>query len=394
MESLSNIIGNKTVGIVGVGKWGTHLVQTLTPHSPHPILQSDPARAAVEQNFPHVPLIELTERADILILSTPLDTIVGILLEIRDKIRQGQIILDIASSKRGFADLLKEINKEGRAIVGSIHPMTGAPPNPPSLRGQNGIICQISDQSNEAELIGEAFFSSQGMTIQRMRIEEHDRLMDLIQGKPHFFQVAACVAMGDGLKDGRPVDDLERLGSPNSELFMLSVGRGAILDADLQANLITSMVASSEGVSDIERIIASMQKILSIAKQDATRPTSERELSTFITKARSKLDPDKKWRERMKDKTNTIIVRLGNIRKKSLHLTARADRIGLLEEICAVLRHHGIDLNAIDSLPSKSFPNGMEFELGHKDTILVNIPQLIKDLDHIDVLLAVANTKK
>ncbi|MSR86636.1 prephenate dehydrogenase/arogenate dehydrogenase family protein [Candidatus Peribacteria bacterium] len=386
MESLSNIIGKRTVGVVGVGKWGKHLVQTVSLHSLHPMLQSDPVRAKTEPNFPHVPLDELTERADIIFLSAPLDAIPGIILEMRAKLRPNQIVIDIGSSKEGFINLVQEIDSnDGTALFGSIHPMTGVPPDPPSLRGQNGIICPVSERSKEADMIGEAFFRSQEMTIHWMQAEVHDRLMRPIQGMPHFLQVAGCVAIGSGLSDGHTVDDLDRLCSPNSELFMLSVGRGMTLDAHLQASLIANMASSKEGKSELEQVIVSMQRILELAQHDKDRPKEERKLPAFIEDARDRLDPQKIWRTRMRAKTNTIIVRLGNIRKKSLHLTARKDHIGLLENICAILAHHGIDLNAIDSLPSK---NGMEFELGRKDKALVDISRLASDLDAIDVLLA------
>ena len=96
----------------------------------------------------------------------------------------------------------------------------------------------------------------------------------------------------------------------------------------------------------------------------------------------------------MREQTNAIIVRLANIRAKSMHLTAQEDRIGLLKQICEILERHGIDLNAIDSLPSKKFPQGMEFELGRKDQASVNFPQLMKDLATIDVLLAETASQK
>src|SRR3989344_832750 len=197
MESLSTIMGNRKIGVVGIGKWGRHLVRTLEPHTPHPILQSDPVRAETEPQFPHTPLFALVEEADIIFLSAPLTAIRDIIETIRGRLRQNQVIIDIASSKRSFIDLLQAMDAAGTAIVGSIHPMAEAPPRLPSLRGQNGIICTISERSQEAAAIGEALFHDQQMIVHRIALEEHDRMMDQIQGKPHFFLAGGCASMGN-----------------------------------------------------------------------------------------------------------------------------------------------------------------------------------------------------
>jgi len=390
-RTLASIIGDKTIGIIGVGKCGSHLVRTLQPHSSHPILQSDPGRAKREPDFPHLPLSELVEKAAILFIATDLTEIRGILLHIRAQLREQQIIIDTGSSKRDYIDLLRSIDASGSAQAGSIHAMTKPPPEIPSWRGQNGIVCTISEHSRDAEDLGVALFTQQQMFIHTMRLEEHDRMMHQIQGKPHFLQAGACAAMGEGLPETGTVESLERIGSPNFELFMLSVGRGATLSAKLQADLITSMASSPEGRNDLQRTIALLQHILDLAIHDVHLPATERQLPAFIEAARKKLDPTLEWRNRMEAKTNTIVVRLANIRKRSLRLTALHDRKGLLKDICSILESHGIDMNAIDSLPGK-LPETMDFEIGRKDAIEVNLQRLEEDLTRIEVLLTASGS--
>jgi len=396
MKNLSTTIGSRTVGVVGVGQWGQHLVKTLQPHTPHPVLQSDHPRAEEDTEFPHIPLPDLIRQSDIIFLSTDLTAIPKILEEIRTQLRKNQVIIDIASSKRAFLSALREIDESECAIVGSIHPMTRA--DLPSLRGQNGIVCTVSERSQEAEEIGEALFADQEMIVHRMRLEEHDRMMDQIQGKPHFFQVAACASMASGLGKGA-MADLEHIGSPNFQLFAMSVGRGALLSPDLQADIITSMASSPEGKRDLEQIIRIQQTILDLALHDAAlqdddREGNERRLPTFIKQMRAALDGTGTWREHMKQQTDTIIVRLANIKKRCMHLMAKRDALGLLKLICEILERHGIDLNAIDSLPSKDFPEGIAFELGHKDGAPIDMHLLEQDLDAIDVILKKEETDK
>ena len=389
MKNLSTLIGGRTVGVVGVGQWGQRLVNTLQPHTPNPVLQSDPPRAEEEREFPHIPLSDLTRQSDIIFLSTDLTAIPNILQEIRTQLRAHQVIIDIASSKRAFLPTLREIDASERAIVGSIHPMTRA--DIPSLRGQNGIVCTVSERSQEAEEIGEALFKDQEMIVHRMRLEEHDRMMDQLQGKPHFFQVAACASMARSLEKGT-MAGLEKIGSPNFQLFAMSVGRGALLDPDLQADIITSMASSPEGRSDLEQIIRMQRTILDLALHDAAlqgtdRFQRERQLPAFIKHMRETLDPTGTWREHMRKQTDTIIVRLANIKKRCMRLTAKKDTPGMLKLVCEILERHGIDLNAIDSMPTKDFPKGMVFELGHKDGAPIDMHQLEQDLDAIDVIL-------
>jgi len=390
-RTLASIIGDKTIGVIGVGKCGSHLVRTLQPHASHPILQSDPGRAKREPDFPHLPLSELVEKAAILFIATDLTEIRGILLHIRAQLQEQHIIIDTGSSKRDYIDLLRSIDASGSAQAGSIHAMTKPPPEIPSWRGQNGIVCTISEHSRDAEDLGVALFTQQQMFIHTMRLEEHDRMMHQIQGKPHFLQAGACAAMGEGLPETGTVESLERIGSPNFELFMLSVGRGATLSAKLQADLITSMASSPEGRNDLQRTIALLQHILDLAIHDVHLPATERQLPAFIEAARKKLDPTLEWRNRMEAKTNTIVVRLANIRKRSLRLTALHDRKGLLKDICSILESHGIDMNAIDSLPGK-LPETMDFEIGRKDAIEVNLQRLEEDLTRIEVLLTASGS--
>lgn len=388
-RTLAHIIGDKPIGIIGVGKCGSHLVRTLQPHASHPILQSDPGRAKREPDFPHIPLRALAEKAAIIFIAADLPEIRGILLHIRARLRERQIIIDTGSSKRDYVDILHSIDASGSAQAGSIHAMAKPPPEIPSWRGQNGIVCTISERSRDAEDLGVALFTQEQMFIHKMRLEEHDRMMHQIQGKPHFLQTGACAAMGEGLPETGTVESLENIGSPNFELFMLSVGRGATLSAALQADLITSMASSPEGLGDLRRTIAQLQHILDLATHDVHRPATERQLPAFIEAARAKLDPTRQWRKRMEVKTNTIVVRLANIRKRSLRLTAMHDRKGLLKEICSILVSHGIDMNAIDSLPGK-LPETVDFEIGRRDAIEVNMERLQGDLARIEVLLTKA----
>ncbi|HAS33998.1 hypothetical protein A3J91_00115 [Candidatus Peribacteria bacterium RIFOXYC2_FULL_58_10] len=388
-RTLASIIGDKPIGVIGVGRCGSHLVRTLQPHSSHPIMQSDPGRAKREPDFPHIPLPELAEKAAIIFIATDLPEIRGVLLHIRAKLQERQIIIDTGSSKRDYVDLLRSIDASGSAQAGSIHAMAKPPPEIPSWRGQNGIVCTISERSRDAEDLGVALFTQQQMFIHKMRLEEHDRMMHQIQGKPHFLQAGACAAMGEGLPETGSIESLEKIGSPNFELFMLSVGRGATLPAPLQADLITSMASSPEGLGDLQRTIAQLQHILDLATHDIHHPAAERRLPAFIEAAREKLDPTRQWRKRMEAKTTTIVVRLANIRKRSLRLTAMHDRKGLLQDICSILASHGIDMNAIDSLPGK-LPETVDFEIGRKDTIEVNLQRLQEDLTKIEVLLAKA----
>ena len=197
--------------------------------------------------------------------------------------------------------------------------MAEAPPNLPSLRGQNGIVCTISCRSKEAEALGAAFFADQKMIVHTIPLKEHDQLMNQIQGRPHFFLAGACLAMSDHLKSTK-ISQLEQIGSPNSQLFLTSIARSALLDVHLQADLITSMASSPDGIRDLEQSIVGLQKILEIAKSDASLPACKQKLPGFLEHMRNRLDSTGEWREHMREQTDDIITRLANARVRSLHV--------------------------------------------------------------------------
>jgi prephenate dehydratase len=75
---------------------------------------------------------------------------------------------------------------------------------------------------------------------------------------------------------------------------------------------------------------------------------SREALGVLFNNSVQQLDPSGQWRLQMADKTEAALVRLGNLRSRSLTIEA-PNRIGMLRDILSVLANHRIDMTALDS---------------------------------------------
>jgi prephenate dehydrogenase/acetolactate synthase regulatory subunit len=297
----------------------------------------------------------IEHQAEILILATPIDQIAATIEQIRNHLDGTKILVDVASLKRDFRLMLDDVAHETDVSAASTHPMTK--PDLPSLRGQNALIMPVGDGAEGATQFATDLFSHLEMRIHNIALDVHDTLMLILQSVPHLVGQMLCHIFADFCHaHGISMRELHELGSPHSHLMELAFGRTMTVDANLSAGLI---MQGEGGESPAFRMVQSALDAMRAAAKGNTLPAT-------IAEHRQHLDPDKSWLQRMRRTTDTILVRLGNLRMCSLRIEADHDRPGLLGDILNVFRHHGFDLNAIDSLPSTRHALGVHFEIGVK----------------------------
>ncbi len=149
------------------------------------------------------PLEELVPGQDVIIISTPISSIGGVLEELNE-ISPDSLIFDLSSLKSPFIDQLKSMAQSMR--ICSVHPMFG--PSIPSLYDRNVIFC---DCGNE-EAVNEAMslFNGHGANLTRLPVEEHDRRMSYVLGMSHAINIAFFTALADS---GLSFDELNEAAS-------------------------------------------------------------------------------------------------------------------------------------------------------------------------------------
>jgi prephenate dehydrogenase len=174
----------KKIAIVGVGLIGGSLALQLNEKglaSTITGVDNDPGHAAKALELGLVdgmaPLDEAIAQSDVVILAIPVDTIVDLLPFVLDKI-EGQILIDLGSTKAALVNNVKDHPKRGRYVAA--HPMWGTEYSGPTaaVRGafenKAVVICDADDSDEDAVNWTRNMFRKIGMHLLEMDAEDHD----------------------------------------------------------------------------------------------------------------------------------------------------------------------------------------------------------------------------
>ena len=264
------------------------------------------------------------------------------------------MLIDCATSKTGFSGRLQELAET--VSICSSHPMAVSSA---ALRGQNVLLMPVGSRFLPAETAARRIYDLLGMHCSRFDFSRHDELMSLVQLLPHLVQRAFMAVLGQGLATQRVgISELTSLASANYLLAELGLGRVAAQRCDVSAGIIASGLSGEFGRGLLESLSSSLAAI--------TESKDSRELLTRQFEATVQtLDPDGSWRRQMAERTEAALNRLGNLRSRSLAISA-PNRIGMLRDILTVLARHDIDMTALDSqlLASDNGVESVRFEIG------------------------------
>ncbi|MBP7670768.1 prephenate dehydratase [Candidatus Gracilibacteria bacterium] len=170
--------------------------------------------------------IELAQKADIVIVSVPIDLTEKVIHEILPHLRKESALMDFTSVK---VPPLKIMIKAPGEVLG-IHPMFG---NSNPIPGQTIILCPTKKSGPLSTWI-EQFFRDHGAIIEKMTAKEHDKTMALTQSLIHF----ADIAFADTLRRlKRPPHEILRYTGPASELKVQLAARLIDQDPGLYADI-------------------------------------------------------------------------------------------------------------------------------------------------------------
>ncbi len=291
----------------------------------------------IEKDAASADIIAAIESSDIVFIAIPDPAIQALLCDYRDQLLD-KIILDCATNKTGFSATLLQMAEHGARIC-STHPMAASQS---ALRGQNALIMPVGEHALLAVAVAEQLYRHLGMHCEALDFSKHTEVMCMVQMLPHVVQRLTIDALGQGLLEHAiGIDALENLASANYLLAELGLGRVAAQRADVSAGIIAAALHEPFGQQLLERLQASLQGM----KRSST---SREALSAQFNQSVQRLDPSGEWRLQMADKTEAALIRLGNLRSRSLTIEA-PNRIGMLRDILSALARHQIDMTALDS---------------------------------------------
>lgn len=319
-----------TACVFGGGNgWGRRIAETLAGLGAEiRIIEKDTGREQAEH---------AVNQSALVFIAIPDGAIDTLLLEYSGLLK-GKMLIDCATNKSGFGETLVRLADAGVSVC-STHPMaasTGA------LRGQNALIMPVGADSAMAESAAHAIYRKLGMHCEPFAFDRHTDAMAILQMLPHVVQRLFIDALGQGLAaQDISIGELSRLAPANYLLAELGLGRVAAQRADVSAGIIETALRSPFGKQLLEIL---QHGLMQLRRAGNSRDSLASQFSGSV----QRLDPDGSWRLAMAEKSEAALVRLGNLRSRSLTIDA-PNRIGMLRDILTVLARHGIDMTALDS---------------------------------------------
>lgn len=173
-------------------------------------------------------LDEIAPELDLAIITVPINVTVSVIERLSSKLSEKTVLADFTSNK---TDPLEAMLKAHKGPVAGLHPMHG--PDVPNLSKQLMVFCE----GRQAE--ASDWFKEQcrlwGMRIVEAEPENHDHVMNLVQGLRHF----VALLHGSFMKeyDLNPHQMLE-YSSPVYRAELMMTGRIFAQDAELYADIV------------------------------------------------------------------------------------------------------------------------------------------------------------
>ena len=217
-------MGNKKVGIIGIGLIGGSIAKALRSRAWATKLwgvDANPTHAKKALELGLVDQMATLEEAmaemDLVVCAVPVENLVGILPSIMDALKPGQIVIEVGSTKTPVFEALK--NHPKRAQFVSTHPMAGTEFSGPEaaveglFTGKRGVICDKEMSSPEAlATIENLYEEGLGMQLIYMGSIEHDVHTAYISHISHICSFALANTVLEKEKDEKRIFELASTG--------------------------------------------------------------------------------------------------------------------------------------------------------------------------------------
>ncbi len=161
--------------------------------------------------------IEAVRGADIVIVSVPISVTEDVIKEIAPHMKDGSLLMDVASIKESPAKAMLKYSKESVELLPT-HPMFG--PSAPDLEGQVVLLTPLRSETWLPKV--KKFLEKEGARVYTTTPEEHDRVMSVIQGLTHFVYIATGITLGDLNVD---IEYTKRFASPIYQMMLDMIAR-------------------------------------------------------------------------------------------------------------------------------------------------------------------------
>lgn len=195
---------------------------------------------------------ELARKADIVIVSVPIDYTEQVILSVLPHLRKESAIMDFTSLKEKPVKTMMK----GECEVLGMHPMFG---DSNAIPGQTILLCPTKKSGKWSQWI-EEFFGQNNVKLQKMTPREHDKIMNVAQGLIHF----ADITFADAIRRSKlPIPDLLKYAGRASELKVQLAARLINQDPGLYGNI---QIENPQALKSIKSFNESVKKLTKIVE--------------------------------------------------------------------------------------------------------------------------------
>ncbi len=199
------MIRRRKIAIIGLGLIGGSLAKSFKKvHYISEIIGVDSneehRKIAIELGLVDrcLPIIDVIDESDIIVLATPVHTIITLLPKILDQVKD-QVVFDVGSTKREIIDSVKNHSKRGRFVA--CHPMSGTEFSGPKAAVEElfhekyNVICNSEESDADAVEIVKSLCTELKMKLLYQDATEHDTHVAYVSHMSHISAFALALTV-------------------------------------------------------------------------------------------------------------------------------------------------------------------------------------------------------
>lgn len=176
---------------------------------------------------------EAVKDADLVIISTPVRLIIGIIDEIKNSLKKGCILTDVGSTKSKIVEYVNRIIPKDCVFIGG-HPMAGSEnegvlsATPDLFKNAFYVLTPTDNTVSDPLLILHTLFTKIGSKVITISPKDHDRVVALISHLPHVLSTNLVDLIDDKQKELNNLfklcaggfRDMTRIASSNPKMWL------------------------------------------------------------------------------------------------------------------------------------------------------------------------------
>lgn len=258
----------KRIAIVGVGLIGGSLAIQLHEKKLSSKLigveaNDENAKVALERELVDevLPLEDAIANADVIVLSIPVDKMVGLLPRVMDLVDR-QVVLDMGSTKSQLIQVIKDHPKRGRYVA--THPMWGTEYSGPqaAVRGayENKAVIICNEEESDADALAwvKHMYGKIGMHLLNMEAKAHDLHAAYVSHISHITSFALANTVLEKEKEEQAIFELASAGFEST--VRLAKSNPAMWVPIFMQNRENVLDVLKEHIAQLERFKESIEK--------------------------------------------------------------------------------------------------------------------------------------